>query len=126
MAEKTLYEITMNHINWLEFLYERNIKSEAQVERLMRELAEARNRIEQLEAQNLSLSSACQNNQPEVVMNTQMVPTATIHQQQVQHNQPHLQHQQHPPLIYHQPFPPQPASYVWAYETIDNNCVNTI
>lgn len=50
MAEQTLSELVINLISWIESLHEKNLKYEAQLESLSRDLAQAQNSNQQLEA----------------------------------------------------------------------------
>lgn len=112
MAEQTLSEMVMNLINWIESLHEKNLKYEAQVETLSRDLARAQDSNEQLEAR----LSAYQNSDIKATLNSSSAPlnnqiSATVH------------HQQHPQATaMYQPLVNQPTAYAaqpaqcWTYE----------
>lgn len=79
MAEQSLSDIVIHLISWIESLHEKNLKYEAQVETLSRDLAKAQNSNEQLEAR---LSAYLINNsQP--LQPSAPTSTSIFHQQQV-------------------------------------------
>lgn len=86
MAEQTLSEIVMNLINWIESLHEKNLKYEAQVESLSRDLARVQDSNEQLEAR----LTAYQNGDHR--LQTIVDPTANMNGQMA--STVHPQHQQ--------------------------------
>jgi len=121
MAEQTLNELVMNLINWIESLHEKNLKYEAQVETLSRDLAKAQNSNEELEAR----LSAYQNNNIDdgtsIKTTVTAVPIANIGAAQIATNIQH-QHLQHQPTVYQsigqgQGYAPQPPTYVSTYDT---------
>lgn len=122
MAEQTLSELVMNLISWIESLHEKNLKYEAQVETLSRDLAKAQNSNEELEAR-LSAYQNGTDSKPTVITTTQ-VPQLAEHLCNHHNNQidstrihPTQNHQQqtiYQPMHNSQPFVPhQPAQYVW-------------
>lgn len=110
MAEQTLSELVMNLINWIESLHEKNLKYEAQVESLMKDLAKAQTSHEELEAR----LSAYQNG--DIKPTIAAVPVTNINPQIV--NTIHPPHQQaiYQPIANAQSFVAQPAPYVWTYD----------
>lgn len=116
MAEESLNELVMNLINWIESLHERNLKYEAQVESLTRDLAEAQSSNEQLEAR----LSAYQHSDSNKTTITTVPIASNISCQPIVsdiHHQPQQQTIYQPITVSQQSFVPQPAPYVWtAYE----------
>lgn len=101
MAEQTLSELVMNLINWIESLHEKNLKYEAQVETLSRDLAKAQVSNTELEArlsafQNSSPKSESKTSPQEHSMQTiQQQPQQQQQQQQSQQQEQQQQQQHH-------------------------------
>lgn len=111
MAEQTLSELVINLINWIESLHEKNLKYEAQVETLSRDLALAQSSNQQLEARLSSYQNA------EIVPTVTAVPVVGVsNHHQVQH-QVHDPHQQQYHQNIYQPIANPPPVY-W-YQGID-------
>lgn len=131
MAEQTLSELVMNLISWIESLHEKNLKYEAQVETLSRDLAKAQNSNEELEAQLSAYqinSSAIQANiGQDCKTGITSVPVPSAMGAQIAATTIHpTGHHQPPPTAIYQPiaaaapvtFASQPSQYVWtAYDT---------
>lgn len=132
MAEQTLSELVMNLINWIESLHEKNLKYEAQLESLSRDLERAQNSKDELEAR----LSAYQESDLKQTATINAVPVNNINNHQIAatsiHPHPHqaIQHQQaiyqpqHQQAIYQpvpnpQNFAPQPPQFMWT--TYDAN-----
>ena len=100
MAEQTLSELVMNLICWIESLHEKNLKYEAQVETLSRDLAKAQSSNEQLEARlsayqgNINTSSSSGDKSTLISKPTPIYPTSS------QVNTAHA-HASHVPLQHH-------------------------
>lgn len=131
MAEQTLSELVMNLISWIESLHQKNLKYEAQVDALSRDLAIAK---KQLETQSISHQGSSSqlitddvkeplHQQPQLhhlhPQQQQQQQQPPQHQQQ---QQPQPQQQQQPHVIYQQMpatapvFPPQQPQYIWSYD----------
>lgn len=95
MAEQTLSGLVLDLMNWIEALHEKNLKLQAQIEGLTKELEKSQNSCRESEAR----LNAYQNCPPPV----------PVPQIQTQIIDPH--HQQ---AIYHQQFATPQTQYVWA------------
>jgi uncharacterized protein involved in copper resistance len=109
MAEETLSELVMNLISWIESLHEKNLKYEAQVTALSKELAKTKSSNEELEARILAYQ-----NSNSMDSNTTNTGIDMIVEQQQHHQQaqplPQAQPQQQACAHLQQPQqqPPQP------------------
>lgn len=113
MAEATFAELTMNLINWIESLYEKYLKIQAQNETLTKDLKESQNLVKQLKAELMVL----QNNSNNATTLT-AVPVTNIGTP-ISPNMLPSQHQQptiYQPIASTQSFAPQPSPYVWTYD----------
>lgn len=135
MAEQTLSELVMNLINWIESLHEKNLKYEAQLESLTKDLEKAQNSKEELEArlsayQESDLKQSATINTVPVTNTTnhnQIAPTTILPQTHSypQHQQviyPPQQQQVQPvyqPVANQPTFASQPSPYMWT--TYDSN-----
>lgn len=134
MAEQTLSELVMNLINWIESLHEKNLKYEAQLESLTKDLEKAQSSKEELEAR-LSAYQESDSKQSATI-DTVPVTNTTNHNQIAStailpQTHPYPQHQQaiyqpqqqvqpvYQPVANQQTFAPQPSPYLWT--TYDSN-----
>lgn len=120
MAEQSLSDIVIHLISWIESLHEKNLKYEAQVETLSRDLAKAQNSNEQLEAK---LSAYQLNHSQQQLQPPVSTSAASFHQHQANENRPPIstgdqhhilntqqQEQQNQHHILHHTQLPSPAS----------------
>lgn len=112
MAEQTLCELVDNLILWIESLHVKNLKYQAQVETLSRDLATAQTSNKQLEAKLSAYENSDNSKNPvNVVPVNNPMPAATHMNPQPVIYQPIASHPQ--------AFVHQPAPYLWTttYET---------
>lgn len=112
MAEQTLSELVMNLSNWIESLHEKNLKYEAQVESLSRDLDKALSSKKELEAQLSAYQNSDKNSCTSAPASSIGNPiTPNIHPQ---HQQPIYQ-----PIANTQAFIHQTTPYLWSapYDT---------